>query len=417
MAATAIQCYKQQMDRVENPYTPGAGSTPEALTGRDEELEAFTALLARLERGRTEPAPLILGLRGVGKTVLLTEYEDIAAEHGWLVGKEEASPDTALPRLLAPWLRECFAELRPAKALKQRLQQRFARLQSFSVSVTPAGEFTFGFDLNRDTTQDELSSDLTSIFLDLGEAAQARGQGCVFLLDEVQFVKPDEFAPLVTALHRVNQKRLPVAFVGAGLPQLPRLVGEAKSYTERYFDFTNIDKLPVDAARDAVVLPARARGVEWEEGALDALLKVSGGYPFFLQQYAKFAWLEAEQSPISARAVLAGQARATRKLDDGFFETRIQRVTDRERRYLLGMARLPGDGPYQSSSVAGSAGGTTQKFSDVRDTLIRKGLIYSPGPGTLDFTVPHFAAFMVRRFGARNPLGPPAGRPTKRPHQ
>src|SRR4051794_12682518 len=229
------------MDRVENPYTPGAGSTPEALTGRDDELDTFAALLARLERGMAEQAPLILGLRGVGKTVLLTRYEEMAEARDWLVGKDEAAGDSTLPHLLAPWLRECFAEVRPAKALKERLAQKFTRLQRFSVDVTPEGEFSFGFDLSANTTQDQLGSDLTSIFVELGVAAQASEKCCIFLLDEVQFVKPEEFAPLVTALHRVGQKRLPVAFVGAGLPQLPRLVGEAKSYTERYFNFITID--------------------------------------------------------------------------------------------------------------------------------------------------------------------------------
>jgi hypothetical protein len=291
-------------------------------------------------------------------------------------------------------VRATLAGLAPKRTLRDRIKGRFASLHGFSVGIDSTGELTFKVDATFSSDEDDLGDDLTTIFCELGEAASECGQGAVLLVDEIQFLRAQEFAPLLVALHRVVQKGLPIAFAGAGLPQLPKLVGEAKSYAERMFDFISIDRLKVNSANAALVEPARDRGVHWTDGALSAMLEFTDGYPFFLQQYAKYAWLHATEPEITEADVRSAATAALQKLDLGFFEVRLQRTTGQERRYLAAMASL--EPPYRSRAIANVLGESTTGTSYTRDLLIRKGLIFSRVRGEVDFTVPHFADFISR---------------------
>ncbi len=390
------------MDPLQNPYSMSAGNPPAALTGREEQTEQLRRLLARLRNGLNEQSVILWGLRGVGKTVLLLEFESVAGSEGWISPDPiEIRSDTNFRAELADAAYEALLRLNRRKAIGERLKAFTALLGGFKAGVSTEGKLEFSFDPSAISgTTGDLERDLTHLFVELGETARDHDTGVVFLIDEMQFLGREEMEAIAAAMHRMSQLKLPVALVGAGLPQLPGLMVEAKSYAERLFSYPQLGPLSDQAAREALLKPAQAEGVTFDGDALDRIVQSSGGYPTLIQAYGKEAWNMAPGATIALDDVLASEPIVQSKLDDEFFHVRFEKATPRERRYMAAMADL-GNGPYRTSDIAKRLSSRASATSAVRDSLIKKGLIYSPDHGEADFTVPHFSPFMRRRY----PLG------------
>ncbi len=395
------------MDPRINPYAPGAGTKPPALVGRDEQIEFFDILLERLQNGRPEQSMIITGLRGVGKTVLLDVFREKAEARNWATVEWEVEKNSAFASRMASQARRALLQIAPKARWKDRVLRAAAILKSFTITFNPDGAMTAGLDVDaRAGAADSgsLPDDLTDLLVALGEAAQDHAVGVVFLLDEIQFLQPSELEALIVALHRCARRALPLTLVAAGLPQMPRLAGEAKSYSERLFRFIAIGRLDAQTdARDALTLPARDLGVEFEPEAVDFIVAFTEGYPYFLQEYGRIVWDEASSSPIAL-----GDAESTRplveaKLDESFFKVRAERTTELELRYLLAMAELGAD-PQRATDVAHRIGRTVEQAGPIRSRLIDKGLLYTPGHGLAAFTVPQFDRYLLRRHPGLNRL-------------
>jgi hypothetical protein len=388
------------LDPIRNPYTPNAGSRPPELAGRGAELEQFRVLVGRLKRGATEQSMIIRGLRGVGKTVLLNAFEDRAESEGFLSYYHELTPDSSLVGEIARDVERALAQLKLSARAMKTVREVLEHLAA--IKVTGPEGLGLAVDI-RKVDEGTISRDLSELFLALGAAAAAKKTGVVFLLDEVQFVSELEYRSLISALHRATQKSMPITVAAAGLPQIPRLTGEARSYAERLFTFPIIASLSDQDARAAFVEPARHQQVDYEGDALALALPWTGGYPFYIQQLGKHAWNLAESSPITKRDVEAAMPIAQAALDTSIYEVRIQRVTDRERRYMRAMAEL-GEGPYRSGDVAAKLGVMTSEVSAVRQRLLEKGLAYATEVyGYIDFTIPRFDEFMRRYMSYSEP--------------
>lgn len=381
------------MDPIANPYTPNAGSRPPELAGREGEIEQFRVLLGRLQRGLTEQSIIARGLRGVGKTVLLNAFEDQAETSGFLTYYHELTPGTNLVEEIARDAGRALGRLSLSARISARVREALGHLKT--ISLTGPEGFGFAVDLES-ADEGAITADLTELLIQVGGTVREKGAGIAFFLDELQFVEGVQYRALISALHRVTQKSLPITVAAAALPQIPQLTGEARSYAERLFDFPVIASLDEAAATAALVEPARRQGVEYSPAAVERALEWTAGYPFYIQQLGKHTWNLASESPIelavTERAIPAAQA----ALDKSTYEVRVQRATERERRYMRAMAEL-GDGPYRSGQVAEKAGQTVTQASPVRQQLIAKGLIYATEDfGHLDFTVPRFGEFMRR---------------------
>ena len=388
------------MDPRSNPYTPNAGVRPRAFAGRDEDLEAFDVMLDRLLRGYADQSMLITGLRGVGKTVLLGAFAEQAHIAGWVSIDAEISPEAPFGPRMAQLVRRAVLELAPRDRWLDRLRRAAGVLRSFSITVSSEGAVTGSIDiepLEGQADSGELGEDLTDLLVALGEAAQEQETGVVFLFDEVQFLSKQEFEALIRALHKTTQRQLPISLVGAGLPHLPRLAGEAKSYAERLFRFRTLGPLSVPDAIDALTQPANELGVSFEERAVDTVVVYTDGYPYFLQEYGKVVWDRAEGSPITAVEAVESQAIVEARLDESFFQVRIQRASEQETEYLRAMAEL-GAAPQRAADVAEVLERPSGELGKVRTRLIEKGLLYSPTYGYAAFTVPQFDRFLRRSF-------------------
>jgi hypothetical protein len=377
----------------------GAGNPPPALTGREVQERQFRTLLARLGGGLSDRSMIVSGLRGVGKTVLLLEFEGIAKEAGWTAPRPiEIKSDTDFRSELADAAYQALLQLSARKAVGERLRSFTGLLRGFKVGASSDGSVEFSFDPDAVSgSTGDLEHDLTLLFEELGQTAREHETGVVFLVDEMQFLARAELEAVAAAMHRMSQTTLPVALVGAGLPQLPGLMADAKSYAERLFTYPKLVPLGEDAARQALAVPAQARDVAWEDDALSRIINQSGCYPAFIQAYGKGAWNKAPASPIRETDVLGAESFVLAELDEEFFHVRFEKATDREREYMAAMADL-GDGPYRTAAVAERLGRRPSYTSAPRDSLIKKGLIYSPDYGQVDFTVPKFSPFMRRRY-------------------
>ena len=341
---------------------------------------------------------LITGLRGVGKTVLLNTFEAIAEEAGFRTAKSEITHETEFRPLIARLTRRALLAVSPAKRMKERARRAAAIFKAFTLRTSEGLEIgvDVGAMLGRADSGD-LGDDLSDLFVALGEAAAEHETGIVFLLDEVQFLERAELEALIAALHQVSQREVPLTLAGAGLPQLPALTGAAKSYAERLFRFPAIDRLPGQAARDALELPARAEGVDFERAATSRILELTEGYPYFLQEYGRHVWNVAAGPTITVADVERAHDLVQLDLDESFFRIRIGRATA-ELAYLAAMAHL-GSGPYRSGEIAARLGRPgPESVAPTRARLIKKGLIYSPSYGLNEFTVPQFDAFIRRSF-------------------
>ena len=397
------------MDPTRNPYSPGAGSPPPALVGRDAELETIRIAIERLRLGRFAKSVILTGLRGVGKTVLLQEFRLLGQSRDWVCQPLEASEGMRFPLAMAELVRRVLLRLSPAQNVADRAKRALGVLKSFQMRWNlpdGGGELSVGLDpVPGWADSGLLDEDLAGLFTEVGEAARERDKGVLVTVDEVQYLKRKDLAALIVGLHQVNQEQLPFLVVGAGLPSVPALAGEAKSYAERLFNFRSINSLGDDDAKAALVEPADDEGVVWRPDALDQVVKETRGYPYFLQEFGKQAWDLADgPAEITGSDVDAAVATAVDELDTGFFSVRIDRTTDSEREYLVAMASL-GEGPYASGRVAATMGKDTPGVGPVRDKLIKKGLCYSPRWGEIDFTVPLFDDFVRRRLRGSESTG------------
>lgn len=386
------------MDRARNPYTPNAGAPPRHLAGRRAELGDFRLLLGRLIRGYTEKSLITTGLRGVGKTVLLGEYEKIAAEESWVAVKAEVSKNTPFEPQMANLVRRALFEVSPKARWGDRARNAAAVLKAFSLGIRPDGSLSAGLDVDAAVGRADtgnLNDDLADVFEAIGYAARDSGRGAVFLLDEIQFLEKKELEALIGAVHRTVQYQLPVTFAGAGLPQLPGLAGEAKSYAERLFRFPTIGELAADAARAALIEPARSEGVEMAPRAVAAILGYTEGYPYFIQEFGRAVWDIAPEERITLEDAGSAREIVEAELDESFFRTRIQRCTVEELRYLRAMAER-GPEAQKAAGVADVLGRASEQVAPLRARLINKGLLYTPRYGFAKFTVPQFDRFMRR---------------------
>jgi len=385
------------VDAFRNPYTPGAGSRPAALAGRNEEIERFRVTLGRLSRGAPEQGIAIHGLRGVGKTVLLNKLEEVAIEADWVTSFAEVRRGDDFRAVMARALFGAIRQLAARQVGNRVIDRLKAAFASFSATLNSDGSVKLGFEVapaQGIADSGDFETDLVEIFQELGRAAGHGHSGAAVLLDELQLAKRDDLEALVAAMHRATQKGLPISLVAAGLPTLPGAIAEAKTYAERLFSFPSLGALNEIDARDALAVPAGNEGVEYEEDALKLVLDRAGGYPYFLQEWGRGVWDAAVDNPISARDVEAAIPEVERKLTQDFFSVRLARATRSERRYCAAMASL-GDGPQESAAVAQALGyASVQAASPLRASLIEKGVVYSVGHGQLDFTVPRFAEFM-----------------------
>lgn len=387
------------MDPVDNPYTPGAGTSPPTLVGRTREIAAFDVAIRRLSAGRPARSQMLTGLRGVGKTVLLREFGRIGRQAGWVHEHLEVTEDVAFVDAVATLTRKALLDLSAKKRFADRVQRASGVLKAFRIRW----KLPDGFDVDVEpfagrADSGMLDEDLADLFVELGDVARDHDLGVLLTIDEIQYLSKQNLAALIVGLHRVSQEQLPFVIAGAGLPSLPGLAGEAKSYAERLFDFPQIDSLGPDDAALALTGPATELGVEWSKAALDATVGLTGGYPYFLQEFGKQVWDVAPgPSSIEIEDVDTARPVAMAELDSGFFRVRIDRTTDAERAYLRAMASLGGPGPYPSGDVAQALGKKkTSEVGPTRDSLIKRGLCYSPRWGEIAFTVPMFDEFVRR---------------------
>jgi AAA ATPase domain len=387
------------MDPIRNPFAPGAGTPPPELAGRDELRESVRVAIERVRLGLPTKSVLMVGLRGVGKTVLLDRMRDDAEASGMQTIRIEAPEGRSLPAMLAPQLRQALLRLSRNQKAKEGAQRALRALAGFAKSLkVKFGDIEVGLDLDPEpglADNGDLEHDLQALLEAAGSAAQKAGAALVLFIDELQYVKEAELAALITAMHRCAQRRVPVMLVGAGLPQLRGSMGNAKSYAERLFDFPEIGPLPKPAARIAIAKPVQDQGAQIASEAVERIVAETRGYPYFLQEWGKHAWEAASASPIRVADVAHATKSAIAALDESFFRVRFDRLTPAQKKYLRAMAEL-GPGPHRSGSIAECLGREVTALGPTRGQLIAKGMVWSPNHGDTGFTVPLFDEFMRR---------------------
>jgi hypothetical protein len=395
------------MDRRKNPYAPGAGLQPPELAGRDRLIDEATIDMERVLQRRPTKGMILLGLRGVGKTVLINRLYGIADDMGFKTVKIEAPESGALPQLLAPELRHLLYQLDLKAAVGTKLRQAMATLRNFvgtfklkvgdiEIDVEPApGRADTG----------NLEQDLPDLLIAVAEAANERNSAIGLFVDEVQYLSRHELAALVVACHQAAQRNLPLFFVGAGLPQMAALAGNAKSYAERLFNYPQVDRLDLASARSALVEPAKDEGADFDANSVEEILRLTECYPYFLQEWGFHVWNAAPASPIRIQDVTAATPGIIAHLDANFFRVRFDRLTALQQKYLRAMAEI-GPGPHKTGDIATTLGVEAAAVSTVRQQLIQKGMVWSQRHGETAFTVPMFDTFLKRQMPALEPHEP-----------
>ena len=394
------------MDPIKNPFAPGAGSPPPELVGRDPVLDQARILLGRVKQGKPEKSMLLTGLRGVGKTVLLNEIERMAKTEGYRTLFIEAHEDKRLGPLISPYLRTVLYDLDRTAGAGDKVKRGLAVLRSFVGSLkVEVGEFTLGLDIDPEkgaADSGDLEIDLPNLFVAVAEAAAERKCAVALLIDEIQYFDQKELGALIMAMHKVQQRQLPLVLLGAGLPILPGLAGESKSYAERLFSFPDIGALSESDAAKALREPAQAAGVIFEAPALAEVFRLTKGYPYFLQEWGYQSWNLVQASPITLPTVQNATAKVIPRLDQNFFRVRFDRLTPSEKNFLRAIAEL-GPGPHRTGDIADTLEVKISSLGPVRAKLIKKGMIYSPAHGDMAFTVPLFDEFMIRAIPTFKP--------------
>lgn len=391
------------MDPVRNPFAPSAGRRPPELAGREEVIQAAQTAIQRVALGKYARPTMLLGLRGTGKTVLLNEFYKIGDQHGLLVSKIEAPEQASLAKLIFPEMRRILRSLSTVEAAKHLAAKGLRGLRNFAsilnIEVAGIGVGIEGASEPEPGLADsgDIQFDLPELFVLVGEAARSAGKGWLLLIDEVQYLNDTDLSALIVSLHKVSQADLPIAFAGAGLPQVARLAGEAKSYAERLFTYPAIGPLERQAAKIAITRPIEAEGAQIETVAVERIVEATQGYPFFLQEWGSKVWDIAAGPIINQADVKLARDLATHSLDQGFFKVRLDRLTRAETSFVIAMAQL-GDGPVSLADIARHLGRTAKSLGPARASIIHKGMIYSAEHGFLEFTVPLFADFMRRHI-------------------
>jgi len=387
------------MDPVRNPFAPGAGSRPPELAGREGILQDAQTAIHRALRGKPSRSQMLLGLRGVGKTVLLSKIEEMAESSGHVTSAIEAPEGKPLSELLVPRINQAIRKMSASEMAKVKAHQALRALRSFAAAFKLSyGDVSISVDPEAGVADSgDIEVDLPELFVRVGETARAAGKAWTLLIDEVQYLRPADLAALIVALHKVSQRDLPVLFFGAGLPQVAALSGDAKSCAERLFHYPAVGALQSEDAKTAIRQPIEDEGESIAEDALQEILARTHGYPCFLQEWGYQCWNIAKGSPITLADAAMAAGEATRRLDDGFFKVRFDRLTPKEREYVITMAKL-GPGPYRSSDVALALNETHQSLGPRRSQIINKGMIYSPSHGDIAFTVPMFNEYLMRNY-------------------
>ncbi len=388
------------MDPVVNPYSPGAGSRPPALVGRDEQIDHMSVALRRLLLGSNARSQILTGLRGVGKTVMLVEFQELAEAHGYFHAHIEVTEDGNLAPDLAAALRRVLLAMDAKRRAGDTLRRAFGVLKAFSLRIPDGTELSIDVDaISGPADSGNLGADLSGLFVELGAAARDHGTGILLTVDELHYVDRATLESLIIGLHRSSQLSLPVVVAGAGLPTLAATTGQAKAYAERLFMFPTIGSLSEEQAVEALQQPAVDEGVTWTDGALAEVLAVTRCYPYFIQQFGLQAWDVADgPDRITGDDVRRSIPLALAELDDGFFKVRAGASTRAERRYMLAMAQI-GPGPVRTAEVAAVLGRPPSAVTPLREGLLKRSLCYVPERGRIDFTVPMFRDYMLRIGG------------------
>ncbi len=388
------------MNPLINPFSPGAGSPPPELAGRSTILERVKIVLARVKQRRPEKSFLFVGLRGVGKTVLLRQVEKLAKEAGYVSVFIESPENKPLATSLVPSIRELLYFLDFKERLSTEVKRGFRVLRSFTNGLKlkyQDVELNL-VDVDPETgTADsgDLEHDLPSLFEVVAEAAASRQMAVAIIIDELQYLSEKEFSALIMAIHRISQKSLPLVLVGAGLPQLYGIAGKSKSYSERLFDFPSIGPLNADDSEIALQEPVKEQGAKFTTEAIKEIFSKTEGYPYFIQEWGYQSWNISPAAPIDISSVKQATIESIKRLDHNFFKVRFDRLTPNEKKYLRALAELnPKD--RRSGNVADKLGVKVQSASPARSSLIKKGMIFSQAHGDTEFTVPLFDQFMKR---------------------
>lgn len=388
------------MDPILNPFSPGAGSPPPELVGRDAVLDQAHVLLGRVALGRPEKSMLLTGLRGVGKTVLLNELARIATASNYRTIFIEAHENKPLAALLAPQLRKLLFDLNRIAGAGEKVRRGLAVLKGFVGKIKISlGEIELGLDIDPEhgtADSGDLEVDLPELMTVVAEAAKDRNIAIAIFIDEVQYFSREELSSLIMTMHKMQQLGLPVVLIGAGLPILPGLAGDSKSYAERLFSFPDIGALSQQDTTRALQGPVQAVNVSFEEKAIEKIYALTRGYPYFLQEWGYQSWNKAVGPTITADVINSANEEVVKRLDENFFRVRFARLTPGERKFLRAMAEIGDSGTYRISDVADALGSDIGKLGPVRARIIKKGMIYSPSHGDIAFTVPLFSDFMRR---------------------
>ncbi|EKD77755.1 MAG: hypothetical protein ACD_42C00196G0004 [uncultured bacterium] len=385
------------MDALHNPFSPGAGAPPPQLAGRNDILQQALMTLARIKHKRSEKSMLLVGLRGTGKTVLLYEISKLAEKEGYHAIMIEAHEKKSLAEILLPEIRRVLFELASGEKTKYALRVIKSFFQSLKLNIKINDiDFGLGIDPQKGVADSgNLESDLAQVFIALGEAATERHTAVAIIIDELQYLSEEELSSLIMSIHKISQKSLPIVLIGAGLPQLVAKAGRAKSYAERLFDYPELGPLKKEDAKSALQTPAKHEGASFTQDAIDEIIRVTEGYPYFLQEWGYQAWNIAKKSPIDIHVAKLATKASIQRLDQGFFRVRFDRLTPREKEYLYALAEL-GTTPQRSGDVAEILGIDVKNAAPLRNNLIKKGMIYSPKHGDTAFTVPLFEGFLKR---------------------
>ena len=387
------------MDPVRNPYAPGAGTPPPELAGRSEVIATGTTALQRIASGRTTQSLIMVGLRGVGKTVLLNKLNDYAETQGFKTSIIEAHEGKSLPELIAPTLRSILYSLSAIESAKDAARRGLRGLKGFVTGLNiTISDIDFGLSMDPEVglaDSGDLEADLPELIIAVGDAAKAANRPVAIMMDELQYLEIKEFSALIMSIHKINQKGLPLILIGAGLPQILGLAGNSKSYSERLFRFPEIGALGTDEAVQAIEKPATTEGVTFTKEAIDKILLVTEKYPYFLQQWAYEAWNVSSTKVITSDVVDEASILAVKELDQSFFKVRFDRCNPSEKKYMRALAEF-GKGKHRSGDIADQLSVKVTSVAPTRSALIKKGMIYSPSHGDTAFTVPLFDQYMRR---------------------
>jgi len=392
------------MDDFNNPYSPTAGHTPAELAGRDELIRVAKTSLARVAAGKFAKNAILTGLRGVGKTVLLTRFRREANELNLVCIRIEATEGRSLPSMLIPAMNSTLKSLSLINAAGDVIKTAMKALKGFAGAMSVKyNDVDFGLKFQEEAEHENLDDGLTWIFQLVGQAAKERKKAIAIFIDELHVIPNDQLTSLIKAMHIASQDELPIILMAAGLPSIGAQMGRAKTYAERLFAFPTIEYLSVDDAAAAIIKPARAEGVEFTDEAVNLIIEKTQGYPYFLQEWASCAWNVAERSPITEHDVKLASIQAIHNMDESFFRTRFDQLTNAQKRYLRAMAEL-GSAPQRSGDIAQELNKRTPEVASLREQLIAKGIIYSPGHGLTAFTVPMFDEFLCRIMPSATPV-------------